>query len=90
MHESTLMDNLIKEIERIAREFNADRVISVTLQIGAISSISSEHLREHFNLAVKDTVIEHAALEIITRDDIRDPHAQDILLTGVELDGETG
>ncbi len=85
MHEFTLMADLLKKIEAIAEENNADRVLGVKVRLGALSHISASHFREHFEHAIRDTVAEGAELEVETSDDESDPRAQDILLKSVEL-----
>jgi len=85
MHEATLLKDIMGKLERIADEQEATRIASVHLHLGALAHISPEHLREHFEEASRGTRSEGARLEIDEGKDITDPHAQDILLTAVEV-----
>lgn len=79
------MADILRKIEAIAREQNATHVTKVSLRLGALAHISPEHLREHFVEAVRGTVAEGAELSVESIEEIHDPHAQDILLTSVEI-----
>jgi hydrogenase nickel incorporation protein HypA/HybF len=87
MHELSLIADLLRKIETIAREQQADKVIAVKVSIGALAHISAEHLLEHFVEAARDTIAEGARLETEMLTDITDPHAQEILLVSVEIEG---
>ncbi len=85
MHELSLLKNLLRKIEDIARENGSDRVVAVVVKLGALAHISPEHLREHFETAIAGTIIEGADLQIELGADINDEHAQEIMLASVEL-----
>ena len=68
----------------IAREQGARRVASLKVKLGALSHISAEHFREHFEADATGTITEGARLDIERQTDERDPHAQEILLDWVE------
>jgi hydrogenase nickel incorporation protein HypA/HybF len=85
MHELSLMSDLMRKIETIARDQNSPRIISVKVKLGALSHISAEHFREHFVHAAAGTVADGAWLEIEELKDASDPRAQDILLESVEV-----
>jgi len=86
MHEFSLMANLLRKIERVARDNDARRVTSVTVRLGALSHISAEHFREHFVEGVRGTVADGASLEVETSDDTADPNAQEILLRRIAVE----
>jgi hydrogenase nickel incorporation protein HypA/HybF len=86
MHEFSLINDLMRKIDEIAREHGARRVVSVRVRVGALSQLSPDHFREHFEAAATGTIAEAARLDIETVRDERDPHAQDILLDTVELE----
>lgn len=86
MHEHSLMKDLIRKIESIAREHETRRIVSVSVKLGALSHISADHFREHFIEAASGTVAEGARLDIMEMKDKTDPRAQDILLESVELE----
>jgi hydrogenase nickel incorporation protein HypA/HybF len=70
----------------MARDQGAQRVVALKVKVGALSHISPEHFREHFETAAAGTIAEGVRLEIETLTDEYDPHAQDILLDSVELE----
>jgi hydrogenase nickel incorporation protein HypA/HybF len=86
MHELSLIADLLRKIETIAREQQADKVIAVKVSIGALAHISPEHLLEHFVEAARGTMAEGARLETEILTDIADPHAQEILLVSIEIE----
>jgi hydrogenase nickel incorporation protein HypA/HybF len=89
MHEASLMKNLMAKIEEVAREQNASRVIGISVSLGALSHMSANHFREHFEVASRGTVAEGARMDIQVLTDLNDPHAQEILLESVEIAEES-
>jgi hydrogenase nickel incorporation protein HypA/HybF len=85
MHEATLLKDIMNKLERIADEQGVAQISAVHLQLGALAHISPEHLREHFEEASRGTRAEGARVEIEEKGEIDDPHAQDILLTAIEV-----
>lgn len=85
MHELSLMKDLLEKMHQIARENQPKTLQSVTVVLGALSHISAEHFREHFQQAVAGGELEGVALEVECDTDIHAPSAQDILLKSVEL-----
>jgi hydrogenase nickel incorporation protein HypA/HybF len=86
MHEFSLINDLMWKIDAIVREQGARRVVGVKVRLGALSHISPDHFREHFEAAATGTIAEAARLDIETLREERDPHAQDILLDSVEVE----
>jgi hydrogenase nickel incorporation protein HypA/HybF len=86
MHESSLLRNLIQQLETLAREHDAKRLSRVRLSIGVAAGVSPAHLREHFVHAAAGTVAEGAQLDIVERDDPCEPHARDILLESIDAE----
>jgi hydrogenase nickel incorporation protein HypA/HybF len=76
----------MRKIESIAREQGARGVAGLKVKLGALSHISADHFREHFEAVARGTIAEGARLDIETLTDERDPHAQDILLDSVEVE----
>lgn len=85
MHESSLMKGLMRQILAEAESHDAKRVASVGVVLGALSNITPAHFGEHFADAARGTIAEGASLEITSAEDIADPHAQDIMITSVEV-----
>jgi hydrogenase nickel incorporation protein HypA/HybF len=86
MHEASLMRNLMRKIDELAKTEGAGKVTTVRVWLGALSHMSPEHFREHFDQASKQTIAEGAMLDIETSIDIRDPNAQDLLLRSIEVE----
>jgi hydrogenase nickel incorporation protein HypA/HybF len=85
MHELSLLADLFRKIESVARREQASAVTRVTVRIGALCHLSPSHLREHFARAAQGTIAEGARLDIEALTDITDPHAQEIILESVEV-----
>ena len=88
MHELTLLKGLLSKIEAIAEDNNSDKILGVTVKLGALSHISPDHFREHFDQAVIGTAAEGAKLTLRTLTDMSDPDAQQIILESVEVSQE--
>jgi hydrogenase nickel incorporation protein HypA/HybF len=86
MHEQSLMADLMRKINAIGEEQQANKIIRVKVKLGALSHISANHFREHFVQAALGSCAEQAHLEIETLMDLDDPHAQEILLDSVEIE----
>lgn len=85
MHEFSLMADLLRKIEQLAKDANADKVSAVKVKLGALSHITPDHFREHFEQAIVGTVAQGAVLDVEQSEDKHDPNAQDILLESVDI-----
>lgn len=85
MHEFSLMADLMRKIELVAHEQNAEKVIKIDVELGALSHMSPSHFEDHFRHASEGTIAEGAQLCVISLTDENDPHAQDIRLTSLEV-----
>lgn len=85
MHEFSLLADLIKKINQILDAEKAERVLRVSVKIGALAHISGQHFREHFEHAVIGTPLAGATLMIEESTDEMDPDAQSIVLKSVEV-----
>jgi len=86
MHEASLMRDLMRKIDSLVKTEGAGKVTTVSVWLGALSHMSPEHFREHFEQASKATVAEGASLDIETSADIQDPNAQHLLLRSIEVE----
>ncbi len=86
MHEHSLIADLMRKIETLARDHGAGKVSRIRVVLGALSHISPGHFRDHFEEAARGTRAEGAALDIQQNADVHDPHAQDILLESVDVE----
>lgn len=87
MHEMSLMNNLMNQIEILAKEHDAKTVSGIKIRLGALSHFSKEHFKEHFDIVAKGTLAEGAQLDIELLTDEDDPLAYDIVLEEIEVDG---
>lgn len=87
MHEMSLMNNLMRQIEALAREHDATTVSGIKIRLGALSHFSKEHFKEHFDIVAKGSLAEDARLDIELLTDENDPLAYDIVLEEIEVDG---
>lgn len=85
MHEFSLMADLLRKIEQVAADNGASRVVKVRVWLGALSHITPEHFREHFEDGVRGTVADGAELEVETSGDESHPEAQQILLKSLDV-----
>lgn len=86
MHELSLINNLLNKIIAVAGEQKSPKVTGVKVRLGALSHISADHFREHFDQGTAGTLAEGARLDIEVSGDINDPHAMEILLTNIEVE----
>ncbi len=64
MHELAVCQDIITQVERIARENNAVAVYRITLEIGPLSGVEAVLLEAAFPIASAGTVAEKSKLEI--------------------------
>lgn len=57
MHELGIVFHIIETIEGIAEEQNLENVLSVTLEVGEVSTVIPDYLQDCWNWAVKRTEI---------------------------------
>lgn len=85
MHEAGLIRDLLAKISELAEKESADSVTGVSVWLGALSHISADHFREHFENETAGSIAEGATLDIETSDDLKHPQAQDILLRSIDI-----
>ena len=66
MHEMSICQALMEQVEKIAKEQGASRVDSIVLSIGPLSGVEPELLSRAYEVARLQTVAENAPLEIET------------------------
>jgi hydrogenase nickel incorporation protein HypA/HybF len=86
MHEASLMANLMRRIDEVAKAEHARRIVGVSVWVGALSHMSAEHLGEHFEQAAAGTIAEGARLDVSVSDDTRHTNAEIIVLESVEVE----
>ena len=64
MHELSVCQGLMRQVDRIAVQNNATAVDRIVLKVGPLSGIEPELLKHAFTIARQGTVAEKAELEI--------------------------
>jgi hydrogenase nickel incorporation protein HypA/HybF len=64
MHERAWVDALIRHVAEAARREGAKRVVGVTVRVGPWSTLSADHVLEHFAQAARGTIAEGARLTV--------------------------
>jgi len=86
MHESSLMANLLRRIDEVAKTERAKRVVGISVWLGALSHMSVEHVAEHFAQAAAGTIAEGARLDVTVSDDAGHANAQELMLESVDVE----
>jgi len=86
MHERALIINLLRQVDRLAVAEGARKVTKVSVWLGALSHMSPEHFRHHFDQDAAGSIAEGAALDCVTSEDVTDPNATAVLLKSVEVE----
>jgi hydrogenase nickel incorporation protein HypA/HybF len=65
VHETHLIEPIIKGISEHAKKENAQKVTMVRLKIGMLLGVKEDSFRQTFSLLSKGTILEGAGLEIV-------------------------
>jgi hydrogenase nickel incorporation protein HypA/HybF len=85
MHETALVRDVVRRIEDLARATGARRVTGARVWLGALSHLSAQHFREHYEIEARNSIAASAALSIEASSDLDHPHAQQVRLESVDL-----
>jgi hydrogenase nickel incorporation protein HypA/HybF len=66
MHELAICQALIEQVERVARDNSAQRVVSIVVSVGPLSGVEAKLLEHAYPLAAAGTVAESATLVVET------------------------
>lgn len=86
MHEAALIDDLMRKIAEVAAREKAGRVTAVRVWLGALSHMSPQHFREHFDHAAAGGIAEGASLSADVSTDLDHPDAQRVMLVSVDVE----
>lgn len=86
MHETGICRDLIRRLECVAHDANAEAISGVKVWLGALSQFSPQHFREHFVDEAQGTLAEGAALDILVSDNPADPDALHVVIRSVDLE----
>ncbi|HPF21728.1 MAG TPA: hydrogenase maturation nickel metallochaperone HypA [Syntrophomonas sp.] len=64
MHELPVIDSILNIVLRHAANHQVQRVVSITLQVGAMSDLEDEWMQRYFDQLSQGTVAEAAVLKI--------------------------
>ncbi|MBU3933245.1 MAG: hydrogenase maturation nickel metallochaperone HypA [Candidatus Omnitrophica bacterium] len=64
MHESHLIEPVIKGISAHARKEGAKSISKVRLKVGTLTGVKEDSLKETFAVLAKGTILENAGVEI--------------------------
>ena len=67
MHETGLVEELIRESEKVSKENGGGRIIRIEVGIGHDAGFSPDHLEEHFRMDSENTLASGAELVIHMR-----------------------
>ncbi|HXV35347.1 MAG TPA: hydrogenase maturation nickel metallochaperone HypA [Gaiellaceae bacterium] len=87
MHEQSLIEALVRQLETVAAAEGAARITAVHVWCGALSHFTPEHFREHFERAAAGTVAEGADVEVEVSDDATHPDATGVRVLSVDVEG---
>ena len=86
MHEATFLRALLRRIDEIAAAESATRVTAVTVRLGALSQMSPDHFREHWDVAAAGSIAQDAVLTTELSDDLTDANALDVTLVSIDVE----
>jgi hydrogenase nickel incorporation protein HypA/HybF len=66
MHELAICQALIEQVQRVARDNAARRIVSITVSVGPLSGVEPQLLEHAYPIAAAGTVAEEARLVVVT------------------------
>ena len=76
----------MNQIYTVAAENNAKSIVGLKVRLGALSHMSPEHFRAHFEEAAKGGIAETTRLDIELDTDPESPTAQEIVIESVDVE----
>ena len=86
MHETSLMNGLMRQIDSAATADGARRIVGISVWLGALCNMSAEHFVEHFEHAALGTMAEGASVDVTVSHDMQHSNAQHVLLQNIEIE----
>ena len=86
MHEQSLIQALVRQLEEVAAAESATRITGVRVWCGALSHFTPRHFSEHFERAAVGTIAEGAELTVKVSGDLTHPDASGLRLESVEVE----
>jgi hydrogenase nickel incorporation protein HypA/HybF len=66
MHELSIAQALVDQVQKIAKESNSGKVIRITLRIGKLAGVDPEALSFAFPIAAEGTCLHSTLIEVIS------------------------
>ncbi|HTW55706.1 MAG TPA: hydrogenase maturation nickel metallochaperone HypA [Thermoplasmata archaeon] len=88
MHEQALVRDLLREVDRVARQHPGATVRRVDVWVGALAHLTEDGLRGIWSEASRGTVAAGAELGVELSSDRTDPRAQGVVLARLVVDDE--
>lgn len=86
MHERALMNDVMRELERVAAENGATRIEQVRVRLGPLSHFTPDHFREHFEDAARGTPAENAVVDAFVDETLDGERAHGVVVASVDVD----
>lgn len=86
MHERSLMDALLRQIEAAAQAAGGARVTCVRVRVGPMFHGSADHLREHFDEVARGTLADGATLMVRIDATGSTRYSQDVFVDSVDVE----
>lgn len=86
MHEQSLIDALMRQLDEVAAREGAARITAVRVWCGALSHFTPQHFREHFERAARGSVAEGATVSVEISEDVLHPEAAGVRVESVEVE----
>ena len=86
MHEQSLMQALVRQLEELAAHEDVDAITAVHVWCGALSHFTPEHFREHFEQAAAGTVADGASVAVEVSDDQAHPDSMGVRILSVDVE----
>jgi len=83
-----MVNDLLRRVQEVLRREGAEGALRVRVRLGALAHCTEEGLRGRWSLAVRDTALAQAQLDVDVSHDLNDPRAQSIVLEDIVLNGE--
>lgn len=91
MHEQRVVADLIRRAGEVAAEHHADRLVAVTVRVGALSHVPPDAIAAALRERSRGTALESARIDVISGPGgaaaLADEHAEDVILQSVEIEG---
>jgi hydrogenase nickel incorporation protein HypA/HybF len=86
VHEQSLMQAVLRQLEELAAREEATAIAGVRVWCGALSHFTPGHFREHFEQAAAGTVAEGASVAVEVSDDPAHPDATGVRILSVDVE----